>query len=115
MELDDAIQMFKMLANPIRLKLLKILSEKDCDYRVSDLEHILEIPQPSVSQHLGHLRNTGMIKFEKKGKTICYRIANPTLAMILDNVTFADKDRESMKRISEEINKYRIVDDNWNT
>lgn len=83
MTTERAVLLMKMMANPIRIQILKVLTEKEPGICVSGMEEILNIPQSSVSQHLAHLRNCGILTCEKKGKKVCYRIIEPIVADIL--------------------------------
>ena len=90
MTTDKAILLMKMMANPIRIKLLKVLAEKEPGICVGGMEEILIIPQSSVSQHLAHLRNCGILTCEKKGKKVCYKIAEPIVVDILKSMQIED-------------------------
>ena len=65
MTTDRAVLLMKMMANPIRIQILKVLAEKEPGICVGGMEEILNIPQSSVSQHLAHLRNSGILTCEK--------------------------------------------------
>jgi ArsR family transcriptional regulator len=62
--------LFKALGEPTRLKIIKLLSAKDLC--VCDLEEIMEISQPRISQHLKVLKYAGLVKERKEGqRRIC--------------------------------------------
>lgn len=90
MTTDKAVLLMKMMANPIRIKLLKVLAEKEPGICVGGMEEILNIPQSSVSQHLAHLRNCGILTCEKKGKKVCYKIAESIVVDILKSMQIED-------------------------
>lgn len=86
MDYERTVLILKMMANPIRLKILQALLEREkaeCETCVSKLEELLDVPQSSVSQHLAHLRNSGILTSSKRGKTVCYSINNETVEKIL--------------------------------
>lgn len=63
-------QVFKALGEPTRLKIVRLLAEKELC--VCDLEEILEISQPRASQHLKILKQAGLVRERKEGqKRIC--------------------------------------------
>lgn len=65
----------KMLAQPTRLMILEELAKGiKC---VNDIEELLEIRQPSISQHLAMLRHGGLVDFFQKGKKRCYFLTMP--------------------------------------
>ena len=74
---EKAADFFKLLANPIRLKILDILisncvcsPEKGCC--VYEINEKLNLPQPYVSKHLKILRDSDILTFERKGNKILY-------------------------------------------
>ena len=75
---DDCAKMreiagaFKALGHPVRLALLRrMMDGEPC---VTDLKCKLEQSQPSISQHLGVLRDRGIIEPVRKGNKTCYRV-----------------------------------------
>jgi DNA-binding transcriptional ArsR family regulator len=90
MTTDRAVLLMKMMANPIRIQILKVLSEKEPGICVGGMEEILNIPQSSVSQHLAHLRNCGILTCEKKGKKVCYKIVETAVIDILKSMKIED-------------------------
>ncbi len=70
----QASNLLKALANPDRLLLLCQLSQgEQC---VSELEHLLGILQPTLSQQLAVLREEDLVSTRRDGKQIFYRIAS---------------------------------------
>ncbi len=53
---------------------------------VSDLSNTMQIKQPNISQHLNILRNAGIIKKQRTGKSICYRVVIPKVYDILNSI-----------------------------
>lgn len=76
-----AVADLKVLANPERLLLLCQLSQGECC--VGELEALLGIRQPTLSQQLGVLRSEGVVATRRSGKQIFYRVANPQLLRVL--------------------------------
>jgi len=78
---SEASRLMKVLSNPDRLLLLceLALGEK----RVGELEQLVGIMQPTLSQQLGVLRDEGLVSTRRDGKHIFYRIDSPqTLAVM---------------------------------
>ena len=69
-----ACQMMKVLSNPDRLMLLCQLSQGE--KRVGELEEILGIVQPTLSQQLTVLRDEGLVVTRREGKNIHYQITS---------------------------------------
>jgi ArsR family transcriptional regulator len=66
--------LLKALANPDRLLLLCQLTQGE--QRVGELESVLDLRQPSLSQQLGVLRQEGLVATRREGKQIYYSIAS---------------------------------------
>src|SRR5512145_1193312 len=71
---ERAATRLDLLAHPIRLTLLGILSRRDGEVCVCDLEAAVPVKQPTVSHHLRLLREAGLIECEKVGQWVYYRI-----------------------------------------
>lgn len=66
----ESANFLKMLAHPTRLMILEELAKgMKC---VNDIEELLELRQPNISQHLAMLRHGGLVDFCQKGKKRCY-------------------------------------------
>lgn len=86
-----ASDFLKALSHENRLLLLCILSEKERS--VSELEQILSLRQPLVSQQLARLRFDNMVTTRREGKTVFYSIADEDVRRITNVVyeVFCDK------------------------
>ena len=78
----QAVGALKLLGNEDRLLLLCQLAEGEkC---VSDLETLVGIGQPTLSQQLGVLRTEGLVSTRRDGKKIFYQISNPQTLAIME-------------------------------
>lgn len=77
----QAVAALKVLANEDRLLLLCQLSQGEMS--VSELEEVLGIRQPTLSQQLGVLRGEGVVDTRRDGKRIFYSVADPRLLQVL--------------------------------
>ena len=69
---DDVLDIFRMLSDPTRLKIVLLLLEKErC---VCEIFGALEMSQPRVSRQLAILKQTKIIRDKRVGKWIFYRI-----------------------------------------
>ena len=71
---ESAGALLKALANPDRLLLLCQLSLGERN--VSELEQLLGIQQPTLSQQLAVLRREGLVATRREGKQVYYRISS---------------------------------------
>tara|TARA_B100000686_G_C16664781_1_gene902963 strand:+ start:789 stop:1109 length:321 start_codon:yes stop_codon:yes gene_type:complete len=69
-----ASKFLKVVANENRLVILCALAEGEKN--VGELEEILAIRQPTLSQQLSRLRNENLVRTRRESKQIYYRIAS---------------------------------------
>jgi DNA-binding transcriptional ArsR family regulator len=102
----EASDFLKALSHETRLLLLCLLAERERS--VTELENILSLRQPTVSQQLARLRLDGLVATRREGKTIHYRIADsnvrPLIALIYDMFCRDERDRPAVtdERLREE-------------
>lgn len=75
-------EVFDEIAPPVRLCIVRGLWRRDCS-NVTFMQECLDIPQSTVSQHLGKLRQAGIIQGERNGLEICYSLKDPLIEEIL--------------------------------
>jgi ArsR family transcriptional regulator len=73
--LDDSVELLKAFADPVRLRLVNLLSGGEVC--VCHLHEALGLPQPTVSRHLAYLRKRGIVATRKDGLWVHYRLARP--------------------------------------
>lgn len=80
----EVVSLLKVIGNPDRLLLLcQMLGG---EYSVGELEEMLDIHQPTLSQQLGVLRNEGLVATRREGKFIYYSVAHPHVQTILETL-----------------------------
>ena len=75
-------QFFRALAHPVRIKILEILVRGDRS--VQELQKVLKLEQPVVSQQLAVLRNRGIVTSQKQGLSVRYALRDPAVGRLLD-------------------------------
>lgn len=75
--LDESTRTLAAFADPVRLRLLNLLSGEHEEVCVCHLHAALELPQPTVSRHLAYLRKHGLVAGRKEGLWVHYRLARP--------------------------------------
>jgi ArsR family transcriptional regulator len=75
--LDASARTLKAFADPVRLRLLNLLSGEKEEICVCHLFEALKLPQPTVSRHLAYLRRHGLVTGRKEGLWVHYRLAKP--------------------------------------
>jgi len=79
-----AASVLKLLAHEQRLLILCRLMEGE--YAVGQLVELCRQSQASMSQHLGRLREGGLVKNRRDGTTIYYRLANDDVRKLIDTL-----------------------------
>lgn len=69
---DALVSWMEVLADPTRLRLLRLLERHELG--VAELCHVLQLPQSTVSRHLKVLADQGWIKGRSKGTANLYRM-----------------------------------------
>jgi len=64
-------QLTKALGHPVRLAILKLLSERDTCF-CGDFTDVLPLAQSTVSQHLKVLKESGLITGTSQGVRTCF-------------------------------------------
>lgn len=90
-----ASDFLKALAHESRLMILCILAEGEKS--VGELEDLLSLRQPTVSQQLARLRADGLVTTRRDGKAIYYSLASEEARVIIGAVydVFCSKARNS--------------------
>ena len=78
---DFKADFFRALGHPLRIRILEILSSGD--RTVQELQQVLAVDQPVVSQQLAILRSKGVVTTRKLGTTVQYTLADPFIARLL--------------------------------
>ncbi len=81
----DLAQLFKLLADETRLRILDMLGARK-ELCVRDLWERLGQSQPAVSHHLGLLRMAGLVDTRHEGKHIYYRIDRERFEQLMDMI-----------------------------
>ena len=71
-DLQRASQLLKLLGDPTRLTMMKLLKSHECC--VCEFVEIFKMSQPAISQHLRKLRDIELVKEERRGQWIFFSI-----------------------------------------
>jgi DNA-binding transcriptional ArsR family regulator len=100
LELEPLAGLFRLLADKTRLNILMLLSQGERN--VTSLCEELNLPQPTVSHHLGLLRMSNLIGNRRAGKQVFYGM-NGQVESTADrktlNITIDDFDIQIAPRI----------------
>lgn len=80
--LEEKAELFKTIAHPVRLCILAMLIKEE-QSNVTDIQCCLDVPQPTVSQHLAKLKSAGIVSADRNGTEIIYKIKNEKVKKII--------------------------------
>jgi ArsR family transcriptional regulator len=69
---------FKAFGDPSRLKILTLLADKEMT--VSEITRAVGLAQPTVSRHLGILRDAGLVVDRREGQQVHYKLNRDTVS-----------------------------------
>ncbi|MEM1995048.1 MAG: metalloregulator ArsR/SmtB family transcription factor [Nitrososphaerales archaeon] len=73
---------FKTLSDPTRLKIIKIIAQREMC--VCEIMAALNLTQPNASHHLNMLEREGIAKKRREGKWILYSLSSPKILHLMD-------------------------------
>ena len=71
-KLQRVAELFKVMNDPTRLKIINALMISEMC--VCDITALLDMSQPAISHHLKVLRQTRLVKYRRKGKSVFYTL-----------------------------------------
>lgn len=79
---EEMVAVLKALAHPVRLCIVCGLAEEgECN--VTFMQHCLDSPQSTISQHLQKLRSAGVITARRQGVEVYYRLADDRMVRLV--------------------------------
>ena len=79
--LNGLVSFFSVFADPTRIKILSALSVSELC--VTDLARVLKMYQTTISHQLRFLKGNGIVRTERHGKVIFYRLSNDVVGEVL--------------------------------
>jgi ArsR family transcriptional regulator len=107
----DLVELFNMLADKTRLRILHFLMQAP-ELNVRTLCELLDQSQPAVSHHLALLRVAGLIESRRDGKHNFYRILPKRIQEMLGQIFEAAPQHRDSIRFQDYELTYAPIDDN---
>lgn len=81
-KLENASEMLKAIAHPMRIAIVGMLSDNK-SLTVTEIHEALAIEQAVASHHLSIMKNKGVLVSERNGKNSYYKLKHPRLSQIV--------------------------------
>jgi DNA-binding transcriptional ArsR family regulator len=85
-EVNLIVEVFRMLADPTRVRVLWALTGGELS--VTEMAERVDKPAPSVSQHLAKLRMARLVRTRREGTTIFYSLENEHISQLVADAVF---------------------------
>lgn len=79
--LESAAACLKLLAHPVRLRIVDILMQGD--FSVGEISEMCEVRHNQACEHLRMMQRFGLLTSERHGQMVYYKIASPQLPALL--------------------------------
>jgi len=79
--LDRAAECLKIMAHPVRLRMVEILMQGE--FPVHEIAEMCQLPPAQTCEHLRLLKGHGLLASDRRGKTVYYKIIHPTLPRLI--------------------------------
>lgn len=104
----ELAEIFRALGHEVRIRIVEELAHGHRgELDVHSLVEILDMPQPTVSQHLGVLRHSKLVKQRREGRNVYYSLTERELAKwLLKALRFLETrsdDAEELSRAVEDV------------
>lgn len=74
MDINDSIEALSALAQPTRLQAFQLVVSHEPDgLPAGEIARALDVPQNTMSVHLGIFTRSGLMTFERQGRSLVYR------------------------------------------
>lgn len=93
-QLETTANILKLLGDKTRLSIMGMLMINDCC--VCEFVDVFQMSQPAISQHLRKLKDSGLVKEQRKGQWVIYSLdqQNQYFFMIKDILKYVLSQKE---------------------
>jgi len=81
MDLERQVKIFKALGDPTRLRIIRLLEDKELC--ICEITPATGKSQPTTSAHLKILREAGLVKSRKRGLSVYCQLADESIKKLL--------------------------------
>jgi DNA-binding transcriptional ArsR family regulator len=84
-KLCGAADCLKVMAHPVRLRIVNILMQGE--FAVHEIADLCDTSANQTCEHLRLLKGQGLLSSERRGRTVYYKILSPQLPSLLECIT----------------------------
>lgn len=110
--IDNTVKILKALGEPTRLKIIRLLAERELC--ICELAAVLDMSQPRISQHVKVLKKAGLVN-ERKVRQNSYLTVNETIlqgARVIPLAALMQDRLENIPELADESARYLGLEDN---
>lgn len=85
----EAAEVLRCIGHPTRLQILELLDERG-EQNVGTIQEAIGLDQPATSQHLGLMRDKGIVASRRDGVNVLYRVRDEKVTRVLDCIRACD-------------------------
>lgn len=85
----EAAEVLKCIGHPTRLEILEFLDERG-EQTVGAIQEAIGLDQPTTSQHLGLMRDKGILASRRDGVNVYYQVQDEKVTRVLDCIRDCD-------------------------
>jgi ArsR family transcriptional regulator, arsenate/arsenite/antimonite-responsive transcriptional repressor len=74
-KVDASVEVLKAVADPTRLQMMGVLKRATQPVCICDFTAAFDLSQPTISHHMGKLKDAGLVEATKSGIWAYYRLA----------------------------------------
>ena len=109
--IDKYTKFFKALGEPTRLKILKLIAEREMC--VCELIEVLDMNQPRISQHLKVLKEAGVVYERKQAQWSYYSLCCEDFQNFIEAfINFIKEDIQNISELAAEYQRLASVNSN---
>lgn len=88
----EAAEVLRCIGHPIRLRIVELL-ETNGELNVSAIREYVGLEQAVASQHLGLMRNKGILASRREGTNVFYRVLDEKVTQVIECLRACDVKR----------------------
>jgi DNA-binding transcriptional ArsR family regulator len=102
----ELAEILSVISHPARVRIIEELGQGEKD--VSELVELIDLPQPTVSQHLAALRNRKLVHDRREGRGVFYTLTQQWLAVwLLDGLKLIESEGSNSSELLRAAKKAR--------